>query len=54
LAFAGSSGEVFAKSVHHPGSSIPAHAYLGQALASMRDVIGLDLKQSLLDALTQN
>ncbi len=54
LAFTGSGGEVFAKSVHHPGSVIPAHAFLGQALADMRDAIALDLRQSVLDALTQD
>ncbi len=54
LAFAGTSGEVFAKSVHHPGSLIPAHGYIGQALTDMRDTIPLDLKQSVLDALTQD
>ncbi len=54
LAFAGTGGQVFAKSVHHPGSVIPAHAYLGRALADMQDAIEADLKQSVLDALTQN
>jgi phage gpG-like protein len=52
LAFAGAGGQVFAKSVHHPGSVIPAHAYLGRALADMQDAIAADLKQSVLDALT--
>jgi len=54
LAFIGTGGEVFAKSVHHPGSVIPAHAYLGLALMDMRDAIMLDLRQSVLDALTQD
>jgi phage gpG-like protein len=54
LAFVSAGGELFAKSVHHPGSLIPAHAYLGQALADMQDAIETDLKQSVLDALTQD
>jgi len=54
LAFAGSGGQVFAKSVHHPGSVIPAHGYLSRALADMQDAITTDLKQSVLDALTQD
>ncbi len=54
LAFTGAGGQIFAKSVHHPGSLIPAHAYLGQALEAMRDAITTDLKQSVLDALTQD
>ncbi|WP_020177058.1 hypothetical protein [Methyloferula stellata] len=53
LAFAGGGGTVFAKSVHHPGSLIPAHGYLAHALADMQDAITADLKQSVLDALTQ-
>lgn len=53
LAFAGASGVVFAKSVHHPGSLIPAHGYLSHALADMQDAIATDLKQSILDVLTQ-
>jgi len=54
LAFAGIGGQVFAKSVHHPGSVIPAHGYLSQALAGMQDAMAMDLKQSVLDALTQD
>ncbi len=54
LAFASSGGTVFAKTVHHPGSLIPAHGYLAHALAAMQDAITADLKQSVLDALTQN
>jgi phage gpG-like protein len=54
LAFAGTGGVTFAKSVHHPGSLIPAHAYLGRALADMQDAIATDLKQSVLGALTQD
>lgn len=53
LAFAGSSGTVFAKSVHHPGSFIPAFAYLGRALDAMHEQIVTDMKQSVLDALTE-
>jgi phage gpG-like protein len=54
LAFVSAGGMVFAKSVHHPGSRIPAHGYLGRALADMQDAIETDLKQSVLDALTQD
>jgi phage gpG-like protein len=53
LAFVGGGGTVFAKSVHHPGSLIPAHGYLAHALTDMQDAITADLKQSVLDALTQ-
>jgi phage gpG-like protein len=53
LAFMGARGQVFAKSVHHPGSLIPAHAYLGRALADMHDAIETDLKQSVLEILAQ-
>lgn len=52
LAFAGSAGLSFAKSVHHPGSVIPAFGYLGHALEEMHAQIVTDLKQSVLDALT--
>lgn len=54
LTFTSADGQIFAKSVHHPGSVIPAHAYLGRALADMQDAITTDLKQSVLDALTQD
>lgn len=47
LAFAG----VFAARVHHPGSTIPAHRYLGSALEAMHDEIAGGLKAAVLDAL---
>ncbi len=54
LAFAGTGGLIFAKSVHHPGSLIPAHGYMSRALQDMQSAIATDLKQSVLDVLTQD
>jgi phage gpG-like protein len=54
LVFAGTGGQRFAKLVHHPGSVIPAHGYLGDALADRQDAIAADLKASVLAALTQD
>ena len=51
LAFAGAGGTMFARRVHHPGSVIPAHAYLGGALEALRDEITGGLKQAVHDAL---
>lgn len=51
LAFAGAGGAVFARRVHHPGSSIPARAYLGGALEALRGEITGGLKQAVHDAL---
>lgn len=51
LAFAGAGGPVFARRVHHPGSLIPAHHYLGGALDALRDDIAGGLKDSVRDAL---
>jgi phage gpG-like protein len=51
LRFAGAGGPVFAKSVHHPGSTIPARSYLGSALASLQTEIANGLKAAVLDAL---
>lgn len=39
LAFLGAAGLAFARRVEHPGSLIPAHAYLGASLAEMADEI---------------
>jgi phage gpG-like protein len=51
LAFSAGGGQIFAKSVHHPGSTIPARSYLGSSLADMRDDIESGFKQAILDAL---
>ncbi|MGH6936359.1 MAG: hypothetical protein ACRED2_09285 [Methylocella sp.] len=51
LAFSAGGGEVFARSVHHPGSTIPARAYLGSSLADMRDDIESGFKKAILEAL---
>jgi phage gpG-like protein len=37
LAFSMGGEQIFAKSVHHPGSTIPARSYLGSSLAEMSD-----------------
>jgi phage gpG-like protein len=50
LAFS-AGGQVFATSVHHPGSTIPARSYLGSSLAEMRDEIESGFKQAILEAL---
>ena len=46
-------GEAFARSVRHPGSTIPARSYLGSSLMDMRDDIESGLKQAVLEALRQ-
>ena len=51
LAFAGAGGVVFARRVHHPGSTIPARAPFGQALADLHDDIEVGLKQAVCAAL---
>jgi hypothetical protein len=51
LAFVTGGTQRFAAHVHHPGSVIPAFAYLGGALESMRSEIEDGLKQAVLDAL---
>jgi phage gpG-like protein len=53
LAFSMGGDQIFAKSVHHPGSTIPARSYLGSSLAEMRDEIESGFKQAILDALGQ-
>ena len=52
LPFAGAGGPVFAKRVHHPGSTIPARSYLGAALADLEAAIRDGLKAAILGALT--
>lgn len=39
LAFMGPDGMIFARSVHHPGSKIPARPYLGPAMRSKKDEV---------------
>jgi phage gpG-like protein len=51
LEFSAGGGQVFARTVHHPGSTIPSRSYLGSSLAEMRDEIELDFKQAILEAL---
>jgi len=53
LAFSAGGGQVFARSVQHPGSTIPARSYLGSSLAEMRDEIESGFKQAILEALRQ-
>ena len=53
LAFITGGHKVFAKRVHHPGSSIPARSYLGSSLAEMRDEIKSGFKQIIIEALGQ-
>ncbi len=51
LAFEASGGMAFAKSVHHPGSVIPARSFIGSSFAELSDEISGGLKQAVLDAL---
>ncbi len=51
LAF--SAGGDQAKSVHHPGSTIPARSFLGSSLAEMSDEIESGFKQAILEGLGQ-
>jgi phage gpG-like protein len=53
LAFIKGGHQVFARSVHHPGSAIPARSYLGSSLAESRDEIKSGFKQAVLEALGQ-
>ncbi|MGH6851724.1 MAG: hypothetical protein ACREDJ_00695 [Methylocella sp.] len=53
LAFSMGGEQIFAKSVHHPGSTIPARSYLRSSLAEMRDEIESGFKQAILEALGQ-
>jgi len=54
LAFVTAAGSVFAKSVHHPGSRIPAFGYLSNSLSELEGEIISELKQTVLDALGEN
>ena len=51
LAFAGAGGPAFARRVHHPGSRIPARAYLAGARDALVDAFGDGLKAAVLEAL---
>ena len=50
LAFLG--GTVFARVVHHPGSTIPERSYLRSSLADMAGVIADELKSVVAEAVT--
>lgn len=51
LRFVGPDGPVYARHVHHPGSTIPERSYLRSALAAMRDEIEQDLAGAVRAAL---
>ena len=51
LAFAGAGGPRFARRVHHPGSRLPARAYLAGARDALVDEFGAGLKAAVLEAL---
>lgn len=53
LAFSVGGARIFAKHVHHPGSTIPARSYLGSSLTEMGDDIKSGFKQAILEALGQ-
>jgi phage gpG-like protein len=54
LAFNAGAGQAFARSVHHPGSNIPARSYIGGSLSEMGEDIVSGLKQAVLKALAQD
>ena len=51
LAFFAGGTRRFARIVHHPGSTIRAFAYMGNALDDLQDEIESGLKDAVLDAL---
>ncbi|PNG25509.1 hypothetical protein [Methylocella silvestris] len=53
LKFSGA-GEAFAKKVHHPGSTIPAHSFFGGSMSEMRDDIAASLKEAALESLRKD
>lgn len=54
LTFAAGGGQIFAKSIHHPGSTLRARSYIGSSIGEMSDEFVAGLKQAVLDALGQN
>jgi phage gpG-like protein len=48
LAFVMNGKQVFARTIHHPGSQIPARSYLGSALDEQRDDIAQELTDVVL------
>ena len=53
LAFMMGGKQVFAKSVHHPGSNIPERSYMRSSLGDMRAEIVDGLKQAVRDGLAK-
>ena len=53
LAFSVGGGDVFAKRVHHPGSTIPSRSYLVSSLTEIHGEIESGFKQAILGALGQ-
>ncbi|WOJ88052.1 hypothetical protein RZS28_09295 [Methylocapsa polymorpha] len=51
LVFSAGGGEVFARSVRHPGSTIPARSYLVSTLSEMCGEIESAWKQAVLESL---
>ncbi|ACK51958.1 hypothetical protein Msil_3048 [Methylocella silvestris BL2] len=54
LNFNGGGGEVFAKSVHHPGSNIPARSFFRGSMSEMSDDIAAGLKEAALESLRKD
>jgi phage gpG-like protein len=54
LAFDAGGGRVFARKVHHPGSTIPARSYIAESFAEKSGEIIASLKQAVLKALGQD
>ena len=51
LAFVVAGRRVFARIVHHPGSTLPARSYLRSSLADMAGEIAASLKATAIEAL---
>ncbi|QBR70663.1 hypothetical protein CU048_04535 [Beijerinckiaceae bacterium] len=54
LCFGAGGGQVFARRVHHPGSTLPARSYLRSALSETRVQIESGFKEAVLKALGQS
>ena len=52
LAFVIGGRQVFARVVHHPGSTLPERSYLRSSLADMAETISDELKAAVIEALT--